>query len=55
MSKPLEEHLAEYLLGLSRGAWTRAYNQSCLAMWRGKYGETFAAKIEKIVKERWKK
>ena len=55
MAKPIEEHMAEYLLGLRRGAWTKRYNQECLAMWRESYGEQVSSKVEKIVKERWKK
>lgn len=55
MAKSLEEHASDYLLGLTRGPWTKAYNQSCLAMWRKIHGENFATKVEKMTKERWKK
>ena len=53
MSKPIEQTLAEYLLNLSRGSWTKDYNRRCLAMWRETYGETVAARVEKIVREKW--
>lgn len=55
MAKSIEEHMAEYLLGLARGPWTRSYNQRCLAMWREQYGDRMAARVEAIVTERWKK
>ena len=55
MAKSIEEHMAEYLLGLRRGAWTKRYNQECLAMWGEQYGESVRLKVEKLVKERWKK
>ena len=55
MAKPLEETLAEYLLGLARGTWTKRYNQACLAMWRERYGERVTNRAEAIVKERWRK
>jgi hypothetical protein len=55
MGKPLEEDLAEYLLNLERGVWTKRYNQECLAMWREKYGDLITNRAEAIVKERWKK
>ena len=54
MGKPIEQTLAEYLLGLQRGPWTRRYNQDCVAMWRTTYGEMVAMRVEKIVRERWK-
>jgi hypothetical protein len=55
MSKPLEEHLAEYLLGLARGAWTNGYNRLCLALWREKYGDRVVERAERIAREQWKK
>lgn len=55
MAIGLEQHLADYLLGLKRGDWTQRYNRECLTIWREKYGEPVAAKVEKLVKERWKK
>ena len=55
MAKSIEEHMAEYLVGLTRGSWTRRYNQECLAMWGEVYGEGVRLKVEKLVKERWKK
>jgi hypothetical protein len=53
--KTIEEHMAEYLLGLRRGPWTKQYNRECLAMWRASHGEQVTSKVEKLVKERWKK
>lgn len=55
MAKSLEEHLADYLVGLARGSWTAQYNQDCLAMWQEKYGESFRMRVEKLARERWKK
>lgn len=55
MGKALEEHLADYLLGLKRGDWTQRYNRECLALWGETYGDSVRLKVEKIVKERWKK
>ena len=51
--KPIEQTLAEYLLGLARGSWTRDYNRRCLAMISERYGATIAARVEKLVRERW--
>lgn len=53
--KSLEEHLAAYLLGLTRGPWLKAYCRECVAIWREKYGEAFAMRVEKIVRDRWEK
>lgn len=55
MSLPLEQHLADYLLHLKRGDWTVRYNRECLALWRETYGDQVASKVEKLVKERWRK
>ena len=52
MAKPLEETLAEYVLGLQPGPWMRPYFRSCLALWREKYGETVASRVLKIVRDR---
>lgn len=51
--KPIEQTLAEYLLGLARGPWTKRYNQDCLAMWRERYGDLVATRVAKIVREKW--
>ena len=53
MSKPIEQTLAEYLLSLARGSWTREYNRRCLAMWRTTYGDLVADRVEKLVREKW--
>lgn len=53
--KSLEQHLAEYLLSLSRGPWLKQHVRECMAMWRQRYGEAFALRVEKIVRERWHK
>lgn len=55
MGKPIEEHLAEYLLGLQRGSWTSEYNRQCVALWRKTYGNKVAERAEAIAKSRWKK
>lgn len=52
MAKPLEETLAEYVLGLQPGTWMRPYFRSCLVLWREKYGETVTQRVVKIVKDR---
>lgn len=52
--KPIEEHLAGYLLGLQRGSWTKAYNRQCLELWRKQYGDRVADRVSKIVAEKWK-
>lgn len=53
--KPLEEHLAAYLLSLQRGPWLKAYCRECVAIWRETYGDKVASKVEKLVRERWHK
>ena len=55
MAKPIEEHLAEYLLGLQRGSWTPQYNRECVKLWREVYGDKVAERAESIAKSRWKK
>ena len=55
MSKPLEQDLADYLLSLARGSWSKHYNRSCIEMWRKEYGDLIADRVKKIVLERWKK
>lgn len=52
--KPIEEHLAGFLLGLQRGPWSKAYNRKCLALWRERYGEQVAMRVERIVAAKWK-
>lgn len=51
--KPIEQHLAGYLLSLQRGSWSKGYNRQCLALWKEKYGEQVAMRIERLVKEKW--
>lgn len=53
--KPLEEHLAAYLLSLTRGDWLKRHVRECMALWRERYGEAVTRKVEKIVRERWEK
>lgn len=53
--KSLEQHLAEYLLSLTRGSWLKPHVRACMALWRERYGEAFAMRVEKIVRERWEK
>lgn len=53
--KSLEEHLAAYLLGLTRGPWLKPHVRECMALWRERYGEAFAMRVEKIVRDRWEK
>lgn len=53
--KPLEEHLAAYLLSLSRGPWLKQHVRECMALWRERYGEAVTTKVKKIVRERWAK
>lgn len=55
MGQTLEQQLADYLLSLVKGSWSNQYNQECFAMWRERYGERIALRIEAIVKERWGK
>lgn len=50
--KPIEQHLAGYLLSLQRGSWSKGYNRQCLALWKEKYGEQVAMRIERLVKEK---
>lgn len=52
--KPIEQHLAGFLLSLQRGSWTKAYNLQCLALWKEKYGDQVVARVERLVKEKWK-
>ena len=52
--KPIEEHLAEFLLGLHRGPEIGSYCRRCFTLWEQKYGKAIAARAEKIVRERWK-
>jgi hypothetical protein len=54
MSIPIEQHLAAYLLGLQRGSWTKAHNRECIALWREKYGDQVASKVERMVMAKWK-
>lgn len=51
--KTIEQHLAEYLLSLQRGPWTKAYNRQCLAIWKDRYGEQVTLRVERLVKEKW--
>jgi hypothetical protein len=47
--KPIEEHLAEYALGLYRGEWWRGYVEGCLAVWREAYGERVAERAKALI------
>jgi hypothetical protein len=51
--KPIEEHLADFLL-LMREPGMKDYRRRCLEHWREHYGPVIAAKVEAMVKERWK-
>lgn len=55
MAKPIEESLAEYLLGLVKGPWTPGYQRECLAMWKVQHGERVASKVEAILLKEGKK
>ena len=53
VKKPLEEHLADFLLGMhSRGTLSRSYYQACFRIWVETYGQVIAEKVRSIVKER---
>ena len=53
MAKSLEEHLADFLLGMyGHGTLSRSYYQACFRMWAETYGPVIAEKIRSIVKER---
>lgn len=54
MGRSLEDHCADYLLGLVPGADLEGYIRDCLALWEKKYGEPFAATVKKKMEERWK-
>ncbi len=51
--KPIEQHLTEYLLSLQRGPWTKAYNRQCLDIWRARYGDQIAVRVERLVLQKW--
>jgi hypothetical protein len=58
MGKPLEEHMADYLLLMRNprdpnNFWDRRYRRQCLEFWRERYGAEIADKVEAIVKKRW--
>lgn len=54
MSKSLPEDLAEFLLGLQQGSWTRQYVRECLELWKTTYSEKVSKQVEAIVMERMK-
>lgn len=49
MSKPLEEYLADYLIGLAPGPWKRPYARECLALWRERHGDAFASRVKSLL------
>lgn len=56
MVKPLEEDLAEFLLGMRhRGTLSREYYRACFRLWAEIYGEMIAEKIRAKVKAGWEK
>jgi hypothetical protein len=51
--KPIEDHLADFLL-LMRDPRMKDYRRRCLEHWREHYGQVIAAKVEALVRDRWK-
>lgn len=54
MARPLEEDLAEFVLGMQRGPGWRAYVRECLVFWAQHYGEKTAEKAKSIINARMK-
>ena len=52
MGKPLEEHLADFVLMMRNHPLS--YRRECLQLWREKYGDQVAMRVEKLVRDRWK-
>lgn len=53
MGKPIEEHMADFLLA-NPGPSFLAYRRRCLEFWRGLYGPSITARVEALVAKRWK-
>ena len=49
MGKPIEEHLAEFVLGMVRTDEWRSYVKSCLSMWEQQYGKQVADRARSII------
>lgn len=54
MGKALEEHLAEFVLGMQRGPGWRSYVKSCLEFWAQHYGTKTAENVRSIINARMK-
>ncbi len=50
--KPIEEHLAEFILGMVRTSDWRRYVKECLALWEKEYGQRTAERVRSIINSR---
>jgi hypothetical protein len=48
-SRPIEQHLAEYVLGLVRTDGWRRYVQQCLKQWEADYGQQVTERVRAII------
>lgn len=55
MSKPLEEHMVDYLLGLADTPERKRYAKACLAQWREIYGEAFISRVKSLLAKKAKR
>lgn len=54
MGKPIEQHLADYLLGMNPMSRTRSFMRSNLAFIKDKYGEQIANRVRELVRGKWR-
>ena len=50
--KPIEEHLAEFVLGMVRTNDWRRYVKECLALWEQTHGQRTAERVRSIINAR---
>lgn len=54
MGKQIEEHLADYLLGMHKDSRTREFMSRNLKAFKETYGERVAQRVMELIRGKWK-
>lgn len=54
MGKPIEEHLADYLLGMNKASRTKEFMSRNLSAIKETYGERVARRVMELIRGKWK-
>ena len=52
--KPIEQHLADYLLGMHKDSRTKEFMRRNLVFFKEKYGERVARQVMELIRGKWR-